>query len=217
MIISSRNIDTIIKMLSETKTPEELFNPYRDVCDIHDKENAPEIRRINLRILLEAYSKIKPKMIWVFEAPSFMGARRSGAPFVNEGMFSEIETLLGIQERFKKATVTDAKTALTSRIAWNVVGNLKQIPMIWESIPFHPHKKNNPMSNRKPDKSEILNYKHFIDYITKFIRPNVTISVGRTAEEILNLLNIPNTYVRHPAQGGARKFQEQIKNLTPRN
>src|SRR6056297_2422176 len=147
-------INNFIKKLSKTETPKTIFNPYRDICKVYDKKNAPKIRQENLENLLKTHLKLKTDIIWIFEANSYLGGRRSGAPFVNETMYKEIENTLNTVKPFKKATKTETKTALTTKMAWNLAKELNIKPFMWESIPFHFYKKENPFSNRSVTKQE---------------------------------------------------------------
>ena len=206
-------VTKFLQKLSNTKTSDTLFNPFNEICAIHDKQNAPNIRLKNLELLIRTHLALDTKTIWLFEAPSHLGARRSGAPFVNEGMFEKIEILLNTKKKFQKATCTKAKTAITSKLAWGVAEELKIKPLIWESLMFHPHERNNQLTNRKPTKSELLEYKHILLDILDIINPEKVIAVGRTAEHSLKLMSIESEYVRHPAQGGCGEFRESMKKL----
>jgi hypothetical protein len=207
-------IKKLILKLGSIDTPKTVFNPYKDVCNIHDKNNAPAIRRKNLEILLNYHYRSKTNTIWIFEANSYQGGRRSGVPFVNELMYEEIENILGIKESFKKATKTNNKVALTTKMAWNLVKELNIIPFMWESASFHFYNRNNPFSNRPVTKDESILYKDILMDVLNIFKPKKIISVGRSSERILNYLNIENNYVRHPAHGGFVKFKKGIiKNL----
>ncbi len=193
------------------ETDETLFNPYRQVCPIHDKGDAPRIRRENLATLLHVHAQRNTRTLMVFEAPSYAGARRTGAPFVNEGMFREIEHILGVHTEFEKATKTPSQSALTTRIVWNTLAVLGPVPLILETVPFHPHEPTNPMSNRKPTLHEILIFGNHLERIIEIFDIDQIIAVGRTAERGLRNLGIECKHVRHPAQGGVRIFRQGLE------
>ena len=46
----------------------DVFNPYTDRCEIHDKPNAPALRRKNLRAFLKAASTRPIDSIWIFRS-----------------------------------------------------------------------------------------------------------------------------------------------------
>ncbi|HXK52836.1 uracil-DNA glycosylase [Candidatus Nomurabacteria bacterium] len=206
-------VQKFLSKLSTTNTPENLFNPFNEVCEIHDLPNAPQIRLENVKTLLNKHLELGTKTVWLFEAPSYLGARRSGAPFVNEGMFEEVQSILGIEKSFQKATKTESATAMTSKMAWKVANEFGLKPLIWESLMFHPHKKGEPMTNRKPSKQEMMEYKHFLTDLLDMIKPERMIAVGRVAEQGLALMDIKAEYVRHPAQGGYREFRKKMREL----
>ncbi len=208
-----KQIERFIDTLADAELSGNLFNPYSDICEIHDKPNADEIRRYNAGILLKEYARREVEMMWVFEAPSYQGARRSGAPFVNEGMYKEIENLLELEVGFRKATNTESKTAMTSRIAWDVARDLGVTPLIWEALPFHPFEDGNNLSNRRPTKSEIVRYKKYLLDIVDIFQPKRVVAVGRTSEEALLLIGVEGVYVRHPAQGGVGEFRCQMSEI----
>jgi uracil-DNA glycosylase len=211
------NIETFVSELEKTNTPLNLFNPYKEVCNIHDLPNAPAMRRRNLKRLLYAHKERGSQILWIFEAPSHLGARRSGAPFVNERNFEEIEGLLGTSESFEKATHGAAKAALTTVITWKLAQELKLVPLIWETLPFHPHQAGKPLTNRRPSSKEIIAYKHFLLEILEIFSPNRVLAIGRVAESALDLCGVEATYVRHPAQGGAALFRDQVKAISAKD
>jgi uracil-DNA glycosylase len=84
------------------------------------------------------------------------------------------------------------------------------------SFPFHPHQTKNKNSNRKPATSELENCNTFLkEIIEQFNIPKTgIIAVGRVAQIALKELNnIEAKYIRHPANGGAKKFNEQLKEI----
>ena len=206
-------IEALVSDLSHTQTPPDLFNPYNQVCQTHDLPDAPAIRRRNLTRLLRAHQRLQTKTLWVFEAPSHLGARRSGAPFVNEGNFREVEEFLGLHESLEQATHSAARIAPTTRITWNLAHELDVKPLIWEALPFHPHLPNQPLTNRRPRTSELKAYLHFLTDLLAIFEPALVVAVGRVAEQALAWAGTDATYVRHPAQGGVRQFRVQLRTL----
>ncbi|RYF85773.1 MAG: uracil-DNA glycosylase, partial [Chitinophagaceae bacterium] len=87
--------------------------------------------------------------------------------------------------------------------------------MMWPAFPFHPHLEGNSESNRTPTKDELKIGGLFLTTILQELSPKHIIAIGRKAEIVLNDLNKERIYVRHPANGGARKFREGIEKLLP--
>ena len=182
-MVTISNITQYIPELANTETFGDLFNPYRDVCPIHDKHDAPEIRRNNLFNLLKTHMGLSTISLLLFEAPSYAWARRSGAPFVNEDMFEIVENILKPPSHFVKATKTISQSALTTKIVWNILTQIDQRPLILETVPFHPHAPDNQMTNRKPTQSEITKYGLHVQRIVTMFKIEKVIAVGRTAEK----------------------------------
>ncbi len=204
------SIERFVDSLSRTDTAPTLFNPFNQLCPIHDRRDAQLIRQRNLSKLLHAHQQLNTSMLWVFEAPSYLGARRSGAPFVNEDMFTEVEECLGMEASFEKATTGEAATALTTRLTWNLARDLDLKPLIWEALPFHPHYSGAPLTNRRPTSAEVGLYKHFLLELLNIFSPDQVFAVGRVAERALQSCGVQAAYIRHPAQGGAAQFRQQM-------
>jgi len=85
--------------------------------------------------------------------------------------------------------------------------------VLWNAVPWHPYKKGNYLSNRTPKTNEMeAGLKHLTSFISLFDGAQV-IAVGRKCEQSLTDLGVAHTGVRHPANGGAPKFREQVKSL----
>lgn len=85
--------------------------------------------------------------------------------------------------------------------------------VLWNTVPTHPHRDADPLSNRRVRKLEIEAGAPFTLRLLDMVQPRVVIAIGRTAEQSLmqSLQGVP--YVRHPANGGASKFKEGMKRL----
>ena len=81
---------------------------------------------------------------------------------------------------------------------------------MWNAFPFHPHKKDDAYSNRKPSRTEIEEGKKYLTYMLELFKPSRLCALGRVAE-----LTLKNTfpdkeviYIRHPSYGGKKDFIE---------
>ena len=74
-------------------------------------------------------------------------------------------------------------------------------------MPFHPHKKDEMDSIRPPTKTELDEYRLLTQMIVDLVQPSKILALGRRAHQQLDLMSLPATYVRHPSQGGASKFE----------
>ena len=205
-------INTFVNSLSECESQENLFNPFKDVCPINDIPDAPKIRCDNLKTFLEAQLRNKPKYLWIAEAPGYNGSRRSGVFLVSEKHFEEVSKKIK-SGSFSIATKTEPKIAVSVKVMWNLMKELPEFPLTFNALPFHPFKKDNILSNRTPNKSEIQKNLHYLKTFIDWFKPEEIIAIGRKAESALQNLNIDFHYVRHPAQGGQTEFINGIKKI----
>ena len=80
--------------------------------------------------------------------------------------------------------------------------------ILWNTVPTHPHRPGEPLSNRRPTTAEIAAGTPFAMRLIELVRPRTVVAVGRIAESILP----PGTaYVRHPANAGGPAFREGMR------
>src|SRR5687767_984828 len=72
-----------------------VFNPYGDHCQQHDRPDAPVIRRENLRLVLEASLAKGLDSVWVGRDLGYRGGRRTGIALTDEPHLPELATRLG--------------------------------------------------------------------------------------------------------------------------
>lgn len=105
----------------------------------------------------------------------------------------------------------------TATIVWGAFIEMGIDPydvVLWNAVPWHPYKpEKGLLSNRTPLKSELETGLKHLKVITGMFKNAKVVAVGRKCETSLSLLDIDYTGVRHPANGGAGKFREQIKRL----
>ena len=75
--------------------------------------------------------------------------------------------------------------------------------ILWNTVPTHPHRPGEPLSNRRPTSAEVAAGAEFAQRLIALVRPATVVAVGRIAESVLGPAA---TYVRHPANGGATAF-----------
>ncbi len=74
---------------------QDTFNPYSDACAEHDGGEAPQIRRRNMRLVLEAAVSRGVCSIWVARDLGYRGGRRTGLPLTDEAHLPEHAGLFG--------------------------------------------------------------------------------------------------------------------------
>lgn len=206
-----KNLKDFVEDLASMNVTPNVYNQY----SYEHQENS--IRRDNLLIYLKQMYNLKPKVIFVGEAPGYRGCRLTGVPFTSEHLLmNNIEglELFGKENGYRLALEKEKilKEA-TATIIWSTLTEHNIMALAWNAFPFHPYKKGNGESNRTPTKKELLSGEKPLLKIIKMYNIETVVAVGNKAEENLRNLNINCTKVRHPAQGGKNEFVKGIKEI----
>lgn len=207
-------IDHLIANLAQTPVAADATNQYAN-----DDTPGNALRRANLRLALEQALATQPALLLVGEAPGYLGARRTGIPFTSERLLlAGIEPLglFGVARGFALAT-DDGRISSeqTATIVWRELRALGLVAVGWNAYPFHPHRLDTPHSNRTPRASELEQGQVFLHQVYALF-PNIpVIAMGKSADRALHKLGIAHHTVRHPAQGGARLFAQQLHAIFP--
>ena len=183
-----------------------LFNPYRDRHAALDRPDAPAIRRENLRSYLACYDA-RPPVVLLAEAPGPWGCRFSGVPLVSEAQL--VDETFPIDGR-PSSTQQEPHSEYSANIYWRVLQPYFPHFFTWNSVPFHPHDPGEPLTIRTPRAAELKAWTTLLDDLLRLLRPERILAVGRKAEYALDKIDADGTYVRHPSQGGARKFEAGV-------
>ena len=188
---------------------ENLFNPYRDRHDGFDLPDAIQTRRENLRAYLACYPQ-RPPLFVLAEAPGPWGCRFSGVPLVSEAKlldesFPISGRLTGLQE--------EPHREYSAGIYWRVLQPYFPRFFTWNSVPYHPHHVGRPLTIRTPTRREIAAHTELLGRLLEILRPRHVVAVGRKAEYALGLIGVESVYVRHPSQGGARRFEAGMREV----
>lgn len=203
-------LDELLADLACAPVPPDATNQYAD-----DGTPGNATRCANLRLALEQALSRGPQLLLVGEAPGYLGARRTGVPFTSERLLLagvDPPGLFGQTRGFALAT-NDGRISAeqTATIVWRELRALDIVTVGWNAYPFHPHRPDNPQSNRLPRAAEIRQGQDFLARI-RILFPDVcVVAMGNTAGRALTRLDIPHLKVRHPAQGGARLFAAGLR------
>lgn len=199
-------IDALIDRLSTASTPDDAYNEYAP----SDANNA--IRRSNLKLYLQAMIKRLPQTMMVMEAPGYRGCRLTGVPVTSRKVLLEgIPKLdiFGTEQGFQDVDDVGFERIYgeqSATIVWGTLEDLGVVPFIWNTFPFHPHKADQPLTNRKPRKPETqLGSEILLQVIALWQFENI-IAIGNVAYDTLTDIGITCVKVRHPAQGGKNDF-----------
>lgn len=178
-------------------------------------ENA--LRRRNLEIYLREMLDRSPKVLLLGEAPGFRGMRITGVPFTNRTMFvgpSNSFGLFGPGKGYElPAEAVDVAAEPTATVMWDVLAELRFLPLLWSACPWHTHVPGRPLSNRTPAAAEAALGTTFWQELTELFGISIIVAVGNVAHSSLvqNGLNVPK--VRHPAHGGRSRFKQGLDGL----
>jgi hypothetical protein len=187
-------------------TTDEAFNPYRTRHPNLDAANAPALRRSNLRAYLEAYEE-SPPLFLLLEAPGPWGCRFSGVPITSEAHLVDPDFPISGRPTSTKA---EPHTEYSASIFWRVLQPHFPHFFVWNSLPLHPHDPDDPLTIRTPRRTEVREWQDLLIGLLDTLQPTRIVGVGRKAERALDEAGADPTYVRHPSQGGAKKFEAGI-------
>jgi len=195
--------DRFINALTRAQVSDRACNQYAR----GDRANA--IRRRNLQLYLEQIGE--PRMLLVGEAPSYRGGRLTGIAFTSESIMMK---LLGEHRGFRKATLgAKLSTEASATMVCATIKHIDPLPLLWNAFPFHPFTTGNPFSNRIPTAGELQTGAPFLESLLQLFPIERVVAIGNFAERSLTRLGIGHTKVRHPSQGGKKKFVEGILRL----
>ncbi|TCU86023.1 uracil DNA glycosylase superfamily protein [Curtobacterium sp. PhB191] len=170
------------------------------------------LRRSNLQRYLEQFGPAADTLL-VAEAPGWRGMTNTGIPFTS---MRELET-----DRFgDDYLVPPEPTApweASSRVVQAALSDWAgPLPVAWAIFPHHPFVAPDRLTNRTPRPAEVRSGAPvalaLLEALGGVDRVRV-VAVGRKAQGALALAGIEAIAVRHPAQGGAKQFTEQLRAL----
>jgi hypothetical protein len=204
--VSSEALDTFLSDLAAASFGRAFPLFRRAPLTEHEIPDAACIRLSNLRHYLE--ERRGARIVAIGEAAGYRGMRWSGIAFTSERHLlawgRPYELTYDDPERPKGWAEPSATIVHRELEALDAEREV----ILWNVVPAHPHKEGAPLSNRPPRVEEIARGCVFAEKLIKIINPEkvVAIAVGRVAERDLGY-----PYVRHPANGGATKFRQGIR------
>ncbi len=186
-----------------------LFNPYTPTGD-----PGAAIRRANLTRYLNDMRRFEPRLILVAEAPGYRGCALTGIPVTSERiMLKGIDKWGLFGDGYRPTSDHPQGVAeMTATILWNaLVDHIDHPPLIWNTVPLHPHQPGQPQSNRTPTAAEIRMGQPFVEAVLAFYPIDTILAVGRKAQRALADLGCDAIPLRHPSQGGKAEFVAGLK------
>lgn len=177
------------------------FNQYADAGP-DDVPGAAGIRLENLR----AYLAERPgaDVVCLGEAGGYQGMRWSGIAFTSE------RDLLRWGAPYRTTCAARIWSEPSGTIVHKVLAELgaEHRVILWNTVPTHPHRPGEPLSNRRPTIAEVEAGAPLAMRLVELVRPRTVVAVGRIAESVLPA---GTAYVRHPANAGGPAFREGMR------
>lgn len=195
-------MDSLVGLVSDlvAAAPLTLVNPYACFAPTLDRPGGAATRAATLLAYLEARSQ--PALLLVGEAAGYQGCRFSGIAFTSERALPMSQWTSTKPEGWREPSATIVHDALKEL-------GLEDRTILWNVVPFHPAGRM-PLSNRTPKAAERRAGTEWLRRILAITQPGVVAAIGRVAEVALG----PGTpYLRHPARGGAGRFQDGLVKL----
>jgi hypothetical protein len=191
------------------------FNPYADRYPPFDLDNAPAVRRANLRHILSAAAEAGVADLWIGLELGHNGGRRTGLAMTDDANLEAHGRRFGVSNRLSPATRAGPAREMTATIVWEALSGIDRAVFLWNVVPIHPHRPLEPLSNRRHTPSEREACLPHLRALIELLRPERLVAVGNEASTALKRRGYPHVPVRHPAFGGKREFMMQVASLVP--
>lgn len=205
--------ELLVDALSGIRLPN-VFNPYADVCEVHDRPDAPAARRANLVAFLKAAKRLGTDTIWMGRDLGYRGGRRTGLALTDERHLSAIAGVYGGRGA-QQATFGPAMAERTAAEIWTVIRSLSAPPFLWNVFPFHPHEADDQFSNRKFTAKELATVHEINLALIRELGIRRVVAIGQDAAHYSAGFGVDVVTVRHPSYGGVNEFRAGIRLLYP--
>ncbi len=176
-----------------------------DAEALYDDSADGHLRRENLTRYLEAVGPHTDTLL-VAEAPGWRGMTNTGIPFTS---------MRELGPDFLVPPQPTAPWEASSRVVHAALTGWRgPLPVAWAIFPHHPFVGTDRLTNRTPRPAEVRSGAPVTLALLEVLGATRVIAVGRKAQGALALAGIDAVAVRHPAQGGATQFTEQLAALS---
>lgn len=176
---------------------------------LYGDDELGRLRERNLRRYLELPHA---PILLLGEAPGWRGMTVTGVPFTS---VREVEA--GVLPGLELPSEPQAPWEASSRVVWAALADWRgPLPISWPIFPHHPFVAGDPRTNRTPRPAEVRDGTPAAVELARTLGIRTFVAVGRKAQAALAAQGVDALAIRHPAQGGARMFTEQLRELGDR-
>lgn len=207
-------IESFLDSLKHQKNTTSVTNPYHNDGVVNNL-------RLYLKYMFEHMSAAHDgrRVLLVGEAPGYRGCRITGIPFSSVKVLMSTDHPLFLTIRSRLSLSDDALSEMTSEntatIVWQYLAAKKDIPLFWNSFPFHPHPKGQEDKNRAPNSKEVAQGMGYLQQIYRIFQPEIVAGVGTKGVECARKAypELSIKYIRHPSYGGKAEFIEGMDSI----
>jgi hypothetical protein len=195
-------LDTFFRLLRAVPAPPDAEFLYAD-------DELGRMRERNLRRYLAAVDGAT--VLLLAEAPGWRGMTVTGVPFVSAREAAEGGPAERAVPGLELPEHPQAPWEASSRVVWAALADWRgPLPLTWPIYPHHPFVAGDPRTNRTPRPAEVRDGTPVALELARAFGIETIVAVGRKAQGALAAEGVDAPAVRHPAQGGARAFTEQV-------
>ncbi len=204
-----------------------VFNPWGESDPHHDLDaNGPEVRRRQLGWYLKERIGRADTLLCA-EAIGYQGGHFSGIPMTSERLLlgglvhKSIQAQMVFHHEPRRTSDPCHRpqgfTEPTATIVWGFLADKGIDPrrvVLWNAFPWHPyHVARGLLSNRTPSDEELAAGHQVLRQMLELGKFRQVVAIGEKSFAQLGQLGIASTKVRHPANGGAGLFRQQMSEL----
>lgn len=190
-----------------------VFNPYRDLCEIADHSNSAVIRRRNLTCYCQAIQGMDARMLWLGRDLGYRGGRRTGIALTDEFHLDLLINTYRVAGIAKATIGAEVKKERTATEVWKLLRAIQQPVFLWNVFPFHPFDPDKPFTNRRHTRQEFELCADFLVELVALLEPTTIVVLGADAETAVSRLGLRCQRVRHPSYGGQVDFAREIRQI----
>lgn len=200
-------IDRFVSKVAKLPSTNDLHNMYFG--------NQGKLLCENLVNYLNEMARNQPTHVLIGEAAGPYGACRTGIPFTDEQILSSGQRTIGKQTIFTldyhlpflNGNVVSEQSA---QKVWTTIANARVLPLMWNAVPYYPHKSGDFDKIRNPRKdSEVRTWSVLVKELCD-IFPSVKYhaAVGRLAQiALIEAFGWP-PYIKHPSRSSVEFSQK---------